>query len=98
MAILYVTEYSGLIGYSIPVTPRLATNNIAIGGASAPSNAFSPNTSVVRVHADAICSIAFSPIAGSTPVATAAEGRLAANQTEYYSVKPGDKIAVITNT
>ena len=58
------------------------------------SSNVSPSGGVgVRVHADAICSIKF----GSAPVATTANMRLAANQTEYFQVSPGDKVSVITN-
>lgn len=97
MAKLYVTEHSGIIN-SMAVMPPLAINNVAIGGASAPSNPFGINTSAVRVHADAICSVRFSPDRGTTPVATASDFRMAANQTEYFTVRPGDLLAVITNT
>lgn len=51
-------------------------------------------TCLIRVHVDAICSIAF----GKAPVATTAMKRLAANQTEYFSVSPGDKLSVISNS
>jgi orotate phosphoribosyltransferase len=48
----------------------------------------------VRVHTDAICSIAY----GANPTATINSFRMNANTTEYFGVNPGDKIAVISNT
>ena len=48
---------------------------------------------MIRVHCDAICSISI----GNSPVATTTNKRLAANQTEYFGVIPGQQIAVITN-
>jgi hypothetical protein len=59
--------------------------------ASAP---FDPRTKFIRVHTDAICSIAI----GVNPTAVATEMRMAANQTEYFGVGANSKIAVITNT
>jgi hypothetical protein len=96
MATLYVTEYSGVLqgDVQIAMSPAIVQNNVAIGGSSAQSNPFNGNTSVIRVHTDAICSIAIS----NNPTATAASKRMAADQTEYWGVRPGDKIAVITNT
>ena len=35
---------------------------------------------------------------GADPTATADSKRMAAGQTEYFTVAPGDKVAVITNT
>lgn len=69
-------------------------NNVAIGVA-AQSAVFAANTRLIRVHADAICSV----LLGSNPSATVstADARMAANQTEYYQVNPGDKIGVISN-
>jgi mRNA degradation ribonuclease J1/J2 len=98
MATLYVTEYERIpvgAGGSIPMgaEPAQAAQTVAIGGVTAQSNAFAATTQYIRVHADAICSLAF----GTNPTATAVLTRLAANQTEYFSVRPGDKVAVISN-
>ena len=96
MSTLYVTEFSGA-GPQMPIadTPKVATNNVAIGGASVQSNTFNTNTAVVRVHPDVICSV---EIGGSSPAATTASQRMAADSVEYFFVKPGDKLAVISNT
>ncbi|MBP9714802.1 MAG: hypothetical protein KBD60_14140, partial [Sterolibacterium sp.] len=67
---------------------------VVIGGGSLQSAAFNGATRVVRLHTDAICSVAF----GANPTATANTKRMAANSTEYFGVEPGHKVAVITNT
>jgi hypothetical protein len=99
VASLYVTEYAQLVqqqgeAQMMAVAPPLAEQKIAIGGASTPSAAFNAATRCVRIHTDAICSIAF----GTAPVAAATNARLGANATEYFGVQPGSKVAVITNT
>src|SRR5437868_3349 len=103
MATLYVTECTQLgqdkygneiaaplVGSAASVTEQ----TVAIGGSSAASAAFGSRTRFIIVHTDAICSIAF----GVSPVAAASAHRLAANETRFYGVNPGDAIAVITNT
>jgi hypothetical protein len=105
MAVLFVTEYDAqawdAVANTIPAgeEPYLAHQTIAIGGTSTPvTNPFNPKTRFVRVHTDAICSIKFGV---GTPVATASEPRMAANQTEFFGVDASlgtMKIAVITNT
>lgn len=101
MAKVYISEYSSLaqaFGTSFPQAPQepslVEQTPVAIAGASAPSAAFNAATRIVRIHTDAICSIAF----GLSPTATANSKRLAANATEYFAVRPGDVVAVITNT
>lgn len=100
MADLYIAEFEGTGAVhgvdGVASMPPLAEQKIAIGGSSTESAAFNTNTSVIRVHADAICSIAIANT--GTATATAAKMRLAADQTEYFKVKPGAKLAVITNT
>jgi hypothetical protein len=98
MATLYITEYERIpvgAGGSIAMgaEPAQAYQTVAIGGATQPSAAFGPTTQYIRVHCDAICSVAF----GTNPTATAVLTRLAANQTEYFHVQPGHKLAVISN-
>ncbi len=100
MATLYITEFSGpgfegVTGHlPIAALPSVAEQTKAIGGTSAQSNAFNAQTKVVRLHTDAICSVAF----GSNPTATATSMRLPADHTEYFAVTPGHKVAVISNT
>lgn len=99
MASLYVTEYAeagGVSGGVVPVAkvPENTVQKLTISGSSGASSAFGSNTYMIRVHTDAICSVAF----GSAPTATSGSTRMVAGQTEYFFVKPGHKIAVISNT
>jgi hypothetical protein len=100
MSILYIAEVTHLGfdagGQSIaaPKMPPIAEQTVAIGMSSAASNPFSGHTRFVQIHTDASCSIAF----GNSPTATSSNQRLAANDTRYYSVAPGLKVAVITNS
>jgi len=100
MATLYVAEFSTIGGRSnFPVAgaqcPPLAEQTISMSGTSAQaSNGFGTNTKFIRINTDAICSIAF----GANPTAATTDMRLAANQTEYFAVIPGQKIAAITNS
>ena len=99
MPTLYISEYAVLGSTqsgALPVAPEpaLAVQTVAIGGASAVSQPFSVQTRYVRLHSDAICSRLF----GKAPTATVASPRMAADQTEYFAVNPGDRVAVITNT
>lgn len=102
MAVLYVTEFEnqGIDANSrvmpIPSEPPVANQTVAIGATSTASAAFNAATAFVRIHADAICSIAF----GTSPTATTTTRRMAANTTEYFKVPLGKayKIAVIANT
>lgn len=98
--LLYVSEYADIIrsvagGSVMPQDPPVvAEYTIAIGGVSTQSPAFNPKTTFVRIHADTICSVSVNT---ASPVATAANARWAANQTEFRAVTPGMKLAVITN-
>ncbi|MGO4337885.1 hypothetical protein AB4037_23495 [Labrys sp. KB_33_2] len=104
MAKLYITEFGALgasgLNPGIAMTAQVARQPpvneqaLAIGASSVPSEALDPSTVLVRLHADEACSILF----GADPTATADSARLAAGQTEYFGVRPGLKIAVISNT
>ena len=99
MATLYITEFANIgrdQGHGVQATslPPVAEQTIAIGVASAQSGAFNAATNFIRAHADSVCSIAV----GVNPTATAANARMAANQTEYFQVRAGDKIAVIQSS
>lgn len=99
MAVLYISEYDRMptdTRTSVPtgLEPAIATQTVAIGGVTTQSSAFNANTRFVRIHTDAICSIHF----GANPTATATRARMAANQTEFFGVQGGHKVAVITNT
>ncbi len=102
MAKLYVTEFSSPSapqGLSTPTASEplnVDQTPVAIAASSTQSSAFANNTQLVRLHTDAICSVAF----GTNPTATANSRRMAANQTEYFIIPAGQsyKVAVITNT
>jgi hypothetical protein len=100
MAVLYVAEFSGLYAKSdqtgqMAICPPIAQQTVVIGAGSLTcTNPFNAATNLIRVHADAACSI----VIGTAPTATALLTRMAANQTEYFAVSGGDNIAVITNS
>jgi len=96
MAVLYISEYpqNAVDVPTLVSEPATVTQTVAIAAGSAQSAAFRTDTRMVRLHTDAICSILF----GTNPTASATTPRLAANQTEYFKVTPGFKVAVITNT
>ena len=105
MTKLYVSEYARMTQASgpgntvvqAPEEPPLATQVVDYTAGAASSAAFNAKTRFVRLHTDAICSVAF----GASPVATTAFPRLAAGQTEYRGI-PTDgsaaKVSAITNT
>lgn len=101
MAKLYLTEYAdigaaglhSMLAAPMGKEPGVDQTPIVIG-VEAKSAEFAETTRFIRVHADAICSIAV----GSAPEATTDSKRMAANQTEYFGVKPGHKLSVIANT
>lgn len=100
MSTLYIAEVTALgidaQGASIiaPKMPPFAEQTVPISGATAASAPFTGHTRFVQIHTDAICSLAF----GQNPQATTSNQRLAANETRYYAVNPGDQVAVISNT
>ena len=100
MATVYVTEYVHAAvdqGKALPVGfgPPTATQVVGIGGSSSLSAPFGPNTTLIRVHSDSICSVLVGTT--NTTTATATGPRMAAGQTEYFGVAPGMVIAVISN-
>lgn len=94
-ATLYISEFSigATAATQVAKQPEITTQTVSIGGTSTQSAAFNGNTRLIRVHTDTICSIKI----GSNPTASTTTARMAADQTEYFEVNPGDKIAVITN-
>jgi hypothetical protein len=117
MATLYIAEYGALAnlpsgGAQIPdEATLLAEQTIGISGVSAQSAVLNPGTKFVRLICDAVCSVKFGyGTAGTppTPVATTANQRFAAGETEYKGVPTNGngsgpaqtqvKIAVIANT
>src|SRR5262245_36994730 len=100
---LYVAEYPSLAATeqsdSVAVLPQPPTAEQTVdysAGVTATANAFRDDTNFVQISTDSICSIAF----GTTPVATVANQRLAANEKIIVGVRAGSKLKVsaITNT
>ena len=101
MADLYISEYKVMAkttgqkdDIAAAQEPSIATQKVPISGASAQSAAFNDDTRYIEVHTDVICSISF----GVNPTATISHKRMAANQTQFFGVVPGHKVAVISNT
>jgi|SRR6185503_10131508 len=98
----YIEEYAYMqapaLGqaFQMGTQPPVTTPQVVdyTSGAAA-SSAFNASTRFIRVHVDSICSYRVST-AGTA--ATTSYPRMAANQTEYFAVQPGDKINFITNT
>jgi hypothetical protein len=104
MATLYVAEYKLLsstlsslnfapVTTQAPQEPPTTEQVVSIAASSTASQPFNQSTTLIRVHADSICSVAI----GTNPTATTTNKRLAANQTEYFGVAAGQQIAVIQN-
>ena len=71
-ATLYITEYKQPLSVTYQAAlavPAVAEQTISITGSSAQSKAFNAQTTIIRVHTDAICSV---EIGGTNPVATTA--------------------------
>src|SRR3981189_1231307 len=101
MAVLYLTELNAIGGGgNHPVSggqwPPVTEQVVNITGASVQSAVLNNNTTLLRINVDAACSIAIGP----NPIATVIKARLAANQTEYFSIPRslGYQVAVISNT
>lgn len=99
MAILDITEYkeqAGALGRTVLPAgqePSMLNQQLPITISSQKSAAFNEQTNFVRVQTDAACRIVF----GNEPTASSSSMRMPANATEYFGVKPGQKIAVITS-
>ncbi len=91
----YVAEFSigASAGTQVAAQPLIAEQTVTIGGSSTQSSAFNGNTRLIRLHCDGIASFKIA----TNPTATTSTARIAADQTEYFQVNPGDKIAVISN-
>ena len=105
MSVLYITEYLDIDGArQIPREPALASQTVAIGSSSTTSQPFNAQTTVVRLHTDAICSVVIGPVGtASAPLtATIGSSRMAAGQTEYRGLVLNGltqfQAAVTTNT
>jgi hypothetical protein len=100
MGVIYIAELNAIGGGgNHPISgaqwPPVVEQTVTIGGASSTSNVFNKNTTLLRINVDSVCSI----VIGLNPTATVVNARMAANQTEYFSVPPNSKwqLAVIAN-
>lgn len=98
---LYICEYKNLGATSnfddlvaAPAVPPIATQQVPISGSSVQSASFNATTFFVMLNASAACSLAW----GTNPTAVATAERMSAGETRFYTVNPGQKVAVITNT
>lgn len=100
MAVFDISEYSSLArdatGAIMPVgqEPAIKKQQVAIAAGSEQSLEFGPNSRLARFHSDVPCRWEVGP----NPTATPASPRMAAGQTEYFGVRPGDRVAVISTT
>lgn len=98
MATLHITEFvsQGQDGrdFLAPIAqiPPLAQQAVTISGTSAQSATLNAATKLVRVIADAACTLEF----GTSPTATASSMRLEAGSAEYFGIGGIMKIAAIT--
>lgn len=100
MALLDVIEYQSLASDSLGNVIQaggarhIVQAPVVIGAGSLKSAAFEAQTRIVRLHTDATCRVLF----GSDPTAVATTSiRMAAGQTEFFGVIPGQKVAVIAS-
>lgn len=91
---LYLTEFKDLPPVTFQAAPMPANANqvVTFTTGSVQSSAFTYRTILIRVQCDAVCHV---NIGGSSPTATTISMRLAQDQTEYFTVHQGDKLAVI---
>ena len=73
-----------------PASRLGAAQEVTVGAASAASAAFGAQTFQIRIAATTACHI---KVGDGTPIALATEALLPANQVEYLSCTPGQKIA-----
>jgi hypothetical protein len=104
MSSLYITEYGQIsrqgVGVGSAQAPQelpIAEQKLTIGSTAVLSSSFSTYTRLVRLQADAICSVKFG---GNSVTVDATSQRLAAGVSEYHAIPDKGvvtKVAVITN-
>lgn len=98
-ATIYISEYNDIGSINTLTTPwppgaALATQTVAVGGASVQSSAFNSKTRAIGVICDVGCSISI----GSNPTATTSTTLLQQGVPYNFVVAGSQKIAVIANT
>jgi len=78
-------------GIQVANMPPLLSENVTSSGTSAQSSAAPAYSEVVRVAPDTTVRI----LTGTDPTALASSVRMKADTVEYFTVKVGDKVAVI---
>jgi hypothetical protein len=100
MAKVYISEYGGPGPNKLNVameSTMLAERTISLSTVAAVTTVpFDNACNYIRVHTDAICSIAIVPSTAS--LATINSKRMAADQTEYFGVRGGYYISAISNS
>jgi hypothetical protein len=100
MADIYITEYVKLArdggNYHIAAgkEPAIADQKISNPATTTQSSAFNALTTFVMVHASAAAHLTF----GANPTATTGTHRIGANETRFYGVEPGHKLAAINGS
>jgi len=95
---MYISEFDNLAnfprsGLVTPAaqTPAIVQQMVDYSTSSLQSAVFNEKTRFVRVHVDGVAHVIF----GDNPTATTNSMRMAADQTEYFGVTPGQRLAVI---
>jgi len=78
-------------GIQVANMPPLLSENVPSSGASAQSSAAPDFTEVVRVASDTTVRV----LTGTDPTALASSVRMKADTVEYFTIKVGEKVAVI---
>ncbi len=95
-----ITEYAFLArdgaNQTIPAgqEPQLANHQITPSALSQQTAAFAGGATLVRVHTDEAIRIEI----GGDPTAASTSKRMAANTTEFFGVRGGQKAAVVSTT
>lgn len=95
----FITEYVALArdGFSFHIAagkePAIAEQAVTFT-ASTRSAALNAQTAFVMVHVTETCHLAFGP----NPTAVTTAHRMAANETRFYGVVPGHKIAFVAGS
>lgn len=98
MSLFYIWEFSEILtrgNTMIGKAPGVRQQTpLSIGASPTQSLPFAAGTNYIRMHTDAVCSVDI----GENPTASINTARMAANQTEYIGVNPGDSLSVIANS
>ncbi len=97
MPALYIEEYERILidpatGTLVPMVDRFVTaHSISLGATSSVSAPASPQSRFIAITADADCRFAI----GASPDAAASRRYLVANQSRFFKIFSGEKVAAI---